>query len=270
MFRKTTFVVLGLLLIAALLFGGRLIPYAKTAYNKARDAANDHVPISFQIDAAKEQLKKIEPEIKDMVWQIAKEKAQIKRLESDLAVNQENLKTSQDEMMTLRRHLDSGEEYYVATTGKAYTNTRVKEDLAHRFSLYKTAKQTVETRQRVLESRQTSLAAALEKLDEAQALQRELQVKIENLTARNRMNEVAKTATTSIDLNDSQLARTAKMIDEISARIDAEEEMLNLAPRYFGQIPVGEDSITSDTDVVQEMDAYFAKEVENEDVAASK
>ena len=57
--------------------------------------------------------------------------------------------------------------------------------------------------------------------------QRELEVQIENLTARQRMVEVAKTAS-QIEIDDSQLARTRKMIDDISARIDTEEEMLSL------------------------------------------
>ena len=43
--------------------------------------------------------------------------------------------------------------------------------------------------------------------------------------------------------------------------------MLNLAPRYFGQIPVSQDEIVSDRDILKEMDAYFnesdSKEVVN-------
>lgn len=257
MCKKATLGVLALMLVGGLLFGNRIVPYAKTAFNKVRATAQDSVPISFQIDAAKEQLKKIDPEIKDMVWQIAKEKAQVKRLSNEIAAQEENLGKRRQEMLTLRKHLNSGEEYYVATNGKAYTNTRVKEDLAHRFSVYKTAEQTLEKSRQILELRQQALETAMTKLEQAQSIQRELQVQIENLNARQRMVDVAKTAS-NIRIDDSQLARTQKMIDEISARIDTEEEMLSLAPKYFGQIPVGEDEISADTDVLAEMDAYFA------------
>jgi chromosome segregation ATPase len=262
MCKKATLGVLALLLVGGLLFGGKVIPYAKTAFNKAKHAAESQVPISFQLDAAKEQLKKIDPEIKNMVWQIAKEKAEVKRLTADLDRQSESLVKSKDQMMTLRDHLASGEQAYVATNGKAYTNVRVKEDLAHRLAVYQTAQKTVEKTQQVLDLRKQALESALAKLDEAQAQQRELEVRIENLTARHRMVEVAQTAS-QINIDNSELARTRQMIDDISATIDTQEEMLNLAPKYFGQIPVGEESIAdADKDVVQEFDRYF-NEVED-------
>ena len=64
MFKKATLGVLAMVLVGGLLFGNRVVPYAKTAYEKVRSTAQDTVPVSFQIDAAKEQLKKIDPEIK--------------------------------------------------------------------------------------------------------------------------------------------------------------------------------------------------------------
>ena len=262
MFKKLALGVVGVVLVGGLLFGSRIVPYAKTAYEKVRTTAQDTVPISFQIDAAKEQLKKIDPEIKDMVWQIAKEKAQIKRLNSEMVVQEESMSKRYDEMITLREHLETGGEYYVATNGKSYTNSRVKEDLAHRFSVYKTAEKTFDKSKQIQDLREQALETALVKLEQAQSIQRELQVQIENLNARQRMVDVAKTAS-NINIDDSQLARTQSMIDEISAKIDTEEEMLNLAPRYFGQIPVSQDEILSDRDVLKEMDAYFNKSDSN-------
>ena len=77
MLKKATFMGLGLLLVGGLLFGSRIGPYAQTAVKKIRNTAEQSVPLTFQIDAARDQLKKIEPEIKNMVWQIAKEKLRL-------------------------------------------------------------------------------------------------------------------------------------------------------------------------------------------------
>jgi chromosome segregation ATPase len=266
MCKKATIGVIGLLVLAALLFGGRLIPYAQTAAEKIRNSAQDSVPISFQIDAARKQLKKIDPEIKDMVWQIAKEKSAIKRLSGELEAQAKTLEKSYSEMMTLREHLNSGEEFYVSVKGDQYANTRVKEDLRHRLSVYQTAEKTKEKSGQILELRQQALESAMAKLEEAQAQKRELEVQVENLLARQRMVEVAKTATKNIEINDSQLALTREMIEEISAKIDAEEEMLNLAPKYLGQIPVSPDSEVNTADVVQEFDEYFGRTGEDDDV----
>ena len=256
MLKKATFLGLGLLLVGGLLFGSRIGPYAHTAVQKIRDTAEQSVPLTFQIDAARDQLKKIEPEIKNMVWQIAKEKAEIKRLEREVETQNASLTKKHEELLTLRNHLKSGETVYVATNGKAYTNARVEEDLRHRFSMYQTAEKTVEKSQQILDLRHKSLEQALAKLEQAQVNQRELEIELENLNARQRMVDVAKTAS-SINIDDSQLARTKSLIDEISAKIDAEEEMLNLAPKYLGEIPVSEGDVSTDGDIAAEIDAYF-------------
>ena len=184
---------LGTVLIGGLLFGSNIVPYAQTAYQRLTDSAQDAVPISFQIDAAKQQLAKIGPEVNNMYHQIAKEKVQVKRLEQQLVKQLSDLEKSRSEILALRQHLDSGKEFFVATNSKAYTSERVKEDLRHRFTLHRTAEQRLKTAEKTLALRETALNNGFESLEKAQAQQRELQVKIETLNARNRMNDLVKT-----------------------------------------------------------------------------
>lgn len=262
--KRVTLGVLGLMLVGGLLFGGKVIPYAQTAVKKVRTAAQDTVPVQFQIDAAKDQLAKIGPEIHGMVHKISKEAVQIKRLAADVKANQETLETSYDQMMTLREHVQSNQGVYVDTKGKRFNQGRVEEDLRHRFSLYQTAEKTLEKKTEILEIRKLALKTAHAKLDEAKAQQRELEVQIENLKARSRMNEVIATAS-QINIDNSQLAKTREMLDDIDARISADEEYLNIAPKYFGQISVGDDEISPSTDIMEEMDAYFDSKSEDAD-----
>lgn len=258
MCKKATLGVLGLLLVGGLLFGGKVIPYVQTAFHKVKASAQDSVPVSFQIDAAKAQLAKIDPEIKQMVWQIAKEKAQVKKLAAQLERQEKTLETQYEEMMTLREHVGSGDKFYVGTNGKAYTNERVEEDLRHRFTMYQTAEKTREKSAEILQLRENSLDSALAQLDEAKSQQRELEIQIENLMARNRMNEVVATAS-QINIDNSQLSKTRQMLEDIDARLAAEEEMLNLIPKYTGQIPVSPETYSADSNILDEMDAYFDK-----------
>ncbi len=264
MCKKATFGVLGLLLVGGLLFGGKVIPYVQTAYNKVKTTAEDSVPIAFQIDAAKNQLERIGPEIHSMIHQIAKEKTQVKKLAAQLEKQKVELEQQYDEMMALRSHMSSGEKFYVATNGRAYTNDRVEADLRQRFKMYQTAELTQEKLTKILEIREASLESALSKVEEAKAQQRELELQIENLSARQRMNEVVEMAS-HINIDNSQLSKTREMVEDIDARLAAEEEMMNLLPKYVsGQIPVSEDSV-SDTDILDEMDAYFQSKNETED-----
>ena len=259
--KRLTVGALGVALVGGLLFGSNLIPYAQTAFSNVRATAQDSVSVPFQIDAAKGQLAKIGPEIKNMVHQIAKEQVQINRLKNDLKLQENRLEASYDEMMTLRSHIESGDKFYVATNGKAYNSSRVEEDLRHRFKIYQTAEKTKEKQSEVLSIRQKALKAAVAKLDEAKSQQRELEVQIEHLVARNRMNEVVETAS-QINIDNSQLAKTREMLDNLDARISADEEVLNIAPKYYGQIPVNVDSLDDDSDILSDMDDYFGGDAE--------
>ena len=149
-FKKIVGGTLSALLLGGLLFGSNVVPYVQTAYQRVTDSAQDAVPISFQIDAAKQQLAKIGPEVNNMYHQIAKEKVQVKRLEQQLVQQESGLLKSQSEILALRQHLDSGKEFFVAANAKAYTSDRVKEDLRHRFTLHKTAQQRLKTARRTL------------------------------------------------------------------------------------------------------------------------
>ena len=249
---------MGLFVVAGMLFGGKLIPYAQTAYDKARTSVESQVPISFQIDAAKKQLEKIGPEINDMNFQIAKEKVAIKKLANNIERQQGDLETSKSDMLTLRTHVDSGDEFYVAANSKAYSTDDVKRELRQRLAIHKTGVATLEKDAKVLELRQKSLDAALERLQQAQVQKTELSLQIEHLTAQNRMNEVVKTASKLDKFDDSQLARTRTMIEDISARLETEQEMMSMMPAaQYGSIPVSTHGIAADTDVLEEMDAFF-------------
>ena len=255
--KKYVLGVAGLGLLASMLFGGKGIAYLQTAYDNASSAIDNQVPISFQIDAAKKQLESIGPEINDMNLQIAKEKVSIKKLESSIERQQDALETSRREMLTLRTHVDSGDEFYVAANSKAYDTERVLEELRTRLATHKTGAATLEKDQKVLELREQALDAALERLAEARSQKVELSLQIEHLSAQNRMNEVVKTASKLDELDSSQLARTRGMIEDISARLETEQEMMSMLPTQYGQIPVSSDSPIAETDVLEAMDNFF-------------
>ena len=186
-----------------------------------------------------------------------------------LAQQTSELENSQREMLSLRQHVKSGKQFFVASNAKAYTTDRVKEDLRHRFKLHLTAEQRAETAAKTLEVRRASLETAFEGLEKAQTQQRELAVEIETLTARNRMNDLVKT-THHYDFDDSQLARTRTMVEDIGARIDTEEELLNIAPVAFGQIPVSESNVGDSENILGEIDAWLkAKESDNQETEAT-
>ena len=91
---------------------------------------------------------------------------------------------------------------------------------------------------------------------------------MENLSARNRMNEVIATAN-ELDVDTSQLAKAREMLSDLDATISADEEFLNIMPSFRGQIPVSADSVLPPTDVLKEMDEYFGDDSKVDEVEIS-
>ena len=84
------------------------------------------------------------------------------------------------------------------------------------------------------------------------------------------MNDLVKT-THHYDFDDSQLARTRTMVEDIGARIDTEEELLNIAPAVaFGQIPVSESNVGDSENILGEIDAWLdAKQSNDQETEAT-
>ena len=62
--------------------------------------------------------------------------------------------------------------------------------------------------------------------------------------------------------------QTEEVLLNILLEILMEINLLQTKPKYFGQIPVNDDSITPSSDVLNDMDAYFdAKEAGDGDVS---
>ncbi len=259
MIKKTVLFVAGGALVLALIFGSRLVPYAKTTLHQIRQRAQDAVPISTQIETARSQLKNVDTEVKNMMMNVAKEEVGLRTVRSRLEDTQSKLDRQQAQIMRLKGHLDSGEEVYTAK-GRAYPNSRVRDELKSLFRVFKTTERTASDLEQTLNIRQQGLEAAKKQLEETIAQRHELSVEIENLIARKQMVDVAKTAS-KLSLDDSQLSEAREMIQEIATRIDVEAQMLQLVPEYVGSLPTEEDSVSDedDGDIVQEIETYFGE-----------
>ena len=73
------------------------------------------------------------------------------------------------------------------------------------------------------------------------------------------MVEVAQT-TSDFNFDDSQLARTKDLINEIQTRIDVAEKLVNSEGYFQDEIPLDEEPETGD--VAQEIADYFASPVD--------
>ncbi len=259
MIKKTLFVGAAVLLLVTLFAGRGMVSYVTTAVDRVEDQFKSNVPVKFEIERARRMLKDLTPEIERNMHLIAREEVEVAKLQRELDQNESQVAKSRDEILRLKGDLESGNSHFVYA-GRSYSSTEVKTDLTNRFQHFKTAEATVDQLKLVLRARENGLAAAREKLEGMLTAKRQLAVEIENLEARLKMIEVAQT-TSEFNFDDSQLARTRDLINEIGTRLDVTEKMMNQHIELSDRIPLDEDQEASE-DVLDAVTRHFSEQPE--------
>lgn len=255
MLKKAMWVGGGAVLLLGLLFGRDAMSYVSTGYSRVTSAVNDSVPLEFQLDRAKQMIKDLDGPINDASHAVAKEEVEVAKLEQQIAKNDATLAKAKNEILRLKGDLERGDSNFVYA-GVTYSERQVKDDLANRFARFQTMEATVATSRQVLAARQKGLVAAREKLNAMEAAKRQLEVDVENLTARQKMVEVAQ-ASSEINIDDSQLARTKELIGDIGARLDVAEKLVNTDTQLRGEINLEEPEVS---DITEQVTKYFEGE----------
>lgn len=248
-------------LLAGLFMGRDAVSYLSTSMGRMHAQVKRNVPVEFEIDRARQMIKNLGPEIRENMHRIAREEVEVGKLEREVMGREELLAKQRDYILREKADLESGSRSFVYA-GETFTALEVREDLAKRFKSFKTEEATVESLRQVLKARNAKLNAAREKLDSMLSQKRQLEVEVEQLEARLKMIEVAQT-TSDFNFDDSQLARTKELLDEISTRLEIDEKMVNAAPELQERIPV-EKEVEGDTDedILDAVTNYFEADLD--------
>ena len=252
MLKKTIYLGAALVLLLALLFGRNALSYVSTGVDQMSTAVKESVPISFEIDRAHKMIKSLTPEIRRNYHLIAREEIEVEQLERKLAESEKRLARDREEILRLNAELETDRDYYYLA-GHRYSSNQVKTDLANRFKHYRTSDATALNLRKVVNARKKGLAAAHEKLNGMLAARRQLEVDIENLEARLKMVEVAQT-TSEFNFDDSHLARTRELVQDIDTRIAVAERLINAETIFHDRIPLDEPEVEDVSDQISE---YF-------------
>ncbi len=240
-------------LLLGLFFGRDACSYLTTSAGWVKDSVKTSVPIEFQIDRARQMIKDLDPEIRRNMHLIAKEEVEIEKLAVQVEDQEATLAKARGDILRLKKDLETGDKaFYYAS--RRYTDDQVKSDLEGRFERFKVNEATLDKNQKILTIRQEKLSAARQNLEEMLSAKRELEVQVENLEAELEMLKVAKTAS-DFNFDNSQLARTKELIDDIRTRIDVEEKLMGEV-QTAGQIPL-EDEAESNEDIMDRVSKYF-------------
>src|SRR4029453_9588893 len=136
MIKRTILVVTGLGLTTLVLFGRDAASYVSTTYHRLTNSVQDHVPVEFQIDRARQMVRDLDPEIRNSMHVIAKEEVAIEQLNKQIDTNQNKADSDKKDILRLQADLGQNKNVY-RYASRTYTSDEVKQDLSRRFSRYK-------------------------------------------------------------------------------------------------------------------------------------
>lgn len=250
--KRSVIVVAGVSLVGGMLFGKDVVSYVRSSAKSVRTVVKDSVPIEFELRRARDLLEDIIPEMHANVRLIAQEEVEVAALNVDIAKSKDSMKEEELRIAKLRGALAEPKAQY-CFAGREYPRSYVKEDLANRFERFKESELVFASKKRLLVSRQNSLHAAMQVLEQTRSRKRMLQDKIESLASQHRLVKAASVGST-IQVDNSKLAQTEKLITQIKKRLDVAERILAHESQFVQAIPV--DSVVEE-DLLTQVDDYF-------------
>ena len=245
-------VVAGLSLVGGLLFGKDVVSYVRSSAKSVQTAVKDSVPIEFELRRARDLLEDIIPEMHANIRLIAQEEVEVAALNVDIAKSEKSIEEEQLRIAKLRDALGKPQAQYCFGS-REYPRSYVKEDLARRFERFKEGEMVLAGKRRLLTTRESSLHAAMQLLEQTRARKRMLKDKIESIASQHRLIKAAAIGS-QIQVDNSKLAQTEKLIAQIKKRLDISERVLAHESQFVQAIPV--DAVVEE-DLLTQVDEYF-------------
>jgi hypothetical protein len=238
--------------------------YVRSSARTVQTAVKDAVPIEFELRRARDLAEQIIPEMQANIRLIAQEEVEIAALKSDIGQSQQNLTDEKKRIEKVSTMLGTQQVSYLVSD-QQYTRQDLKEYLAQRFDQFKEVEVILAGKQRLLSTRERALQAAMHMLDQSRSQKTLLEQKIETLESQYRLVQ-ASSVGSHIQVDNSKLAQTEKLIGDIKKHLDVAERVLAHEARFVQPIPI--DTI-SEKDLLTEISDHFAANPTGETAAAN-
>ena len=256
--KKSVLIGVGIFVIGGFLFGKDVVSYVSSSAKSVQSAVKDAVPIEFELCRARDLLDEIIPEMHANIRLIAQEEVEVAALKTDIEKSTKSFNEEKARIAKLRDALEVQQATYYFG-GKEYPRSYVKEDLSNRFERFRESELVLASKQRLLTTREKSLQASMSLLEQTRSRKRLLEDKIESLASQYRLVKAASIGS-EIQVDNSKLAQTEKLITQIKKRLDVAERVLAHESQFVQAIPV---DAVAEEDLLTQVDDYFQREIEH-------
>lgn len=231
---------------------GTVRSYFATAKAEIGKQMRDAVPIGFELKRLEQLTSELIPEIQANRKVAAQLDTEVEYLEREIQSLGESQQTAKAEMTKLRDALKNGADS-LEFAGRKFTRQQVEDDLTRRLARYDDSRVRLEAKQRILDSRRQTLAAATDKIRACQHQHDLLIEKAESLQAELKLLELAE-ATGNFRFDHSKLQQTRDLAESVEKRIRTLHKLVDGQPELAGEIPVAADERPAG----ERFDQYFA------------
>lgn len=255
-------VILGVLGAGVVLTG--TTSYVRSSGRMIKTAVKDSIPFEFEIQRARDLLDDLVPELRANLRLVAAEEVEVANLEKEITRQKADAEAERLKVKKLRAALNQQKTSY-RYGGVEYGRDEMVSELARRFDQLRTTEKLIDGRNELLKNRKRTLDAAIRKLETTRLARVQLEAEIESLEGQFRLTQ-AQAAESRFEIDDSKLAQTQKVIEELRKRLDITQRVLAREAKFVENIPV-EIDLESESSVVDRVDTYFSGEEALEDTS---
>jgi len=244
-------------LLGGVIFGRDVVSYATSGARSIRTSVHDAVPVEFQLRRAHDLVQDIIPEMHANIRLIAQQEVEIASLKEDI---NRSTKALSDERLRVAKLRDAMETQQTSFTFNTITYSRdqLKDDLAHRFDQLREAECILAGKQRLLDNRTKSLAAAAQTLERTRSQKALLESQIAALESQNQLVK-SQSIGAGVQIDNSKLAQSEKLISEIKQQLDVAERVLAHESKFSQPVQV---DVVNEKELMSQVNDYLGKDGE--------
>lgn len=244
----------GGLLVGGLVLGSDLGSYVRSSCRSVRVAVKDNIPVEFELRRARDLLDGVGPELHQNVRLVAEQEVEIAALKGDIEQGRHALSEEKTRVARLRDCLMTSQASF--TFGDlTYNREQIKQELNRQFTHFREAEAAQTAKQQLAETRQRSLAAAMDAMEAAKAQKATLEAQIDGLEAQYHLVQAA-SAGSDFQIDHSRLAQAQKVVGEIRKQLDVAEHVLAHEAKFTQPVPI---DVVDEKDLLTQVDARLGR-----------
>ena len=266
MFKSVVLLGLGVFLVAVLLFGPHAFDYVRGSVNHIQRGVANKVPIEFELERAKDMLEEIIPEMHANVKLISQEEVEIAALKAEIDSTVKPMAMERQSIENLNQQLCMHKASY-QVGGHQFTRQELTDDLANRFERFKESEMLKQSKEKMLNIREKSLASAIKTLENTKKNKQLLENKIASLESQYRLIQ-ASSVGTEYSIDNSKISQTEKLIGQIKKRLDVAERVLANEGKFLESKTTAEFTVedaVSEQELIGQIRDYFNSDIETKE-----